>query len=222
MVDTSELTKAGRTELLCIIREQQEEIRRLCAPELARKDQQIAELQARMTEMVSNSLARRVRAFHLKFGHPVNTTPKVPDEAQVQFRLRLITEEFFELLEASGLKGAGVESTVSTVDPESEEVFDPHEMILNHIEHGEIDVSLAEFSDALADLDYVIEGTRAVFGIDGTPIMDEVQRANLAKEPADVAAADAAKRGERIKPTKPPGWSPPGVAGALMRQGWRP
>jgi len=42
MADTSELTKAGRTELLCIIREQQEEIRRLCAPELAHPLRSIA------------------------------------------------------------------------------------------------------------------------------------------------------------------------------------
>lgn len=45
-------------------------------------------------------------------------------------------------------------------------------------------------------IDYVVEGARIAFGIDGEPIMKLVQAANLAKAPD--------------------------VEGALVAQGWRP
>jgi predicted HAD superfamily Cof-like phosphohydrolase len=208
-----DLSRAGRTDLLRIIEELKDES--------DRKDRQITELQSRMSEMVNNSLSRRVRAFHLKFGHPVAWTPAVPDEKQVKFRLKLITEEFFELLAACEI---WPHTQVEEPEGGTREIR-AHEMVLNAIEYDFIDpkvINLPEFADALADLDYVIEGTRAVFGVNGGPIMDEVQRANMAKEAADVAAADAAKRGERIKPMKPAGWTPPDVAGELAKQGWQP
>lgn len=220
MADATDLSRAGRSDLLRVIAEQQEEIRRLVAPELARKDEQIAELQARMTEMVDAQLSRRVRAFHLKFGHPVNWTPAVPDEEQVRFRLSLIKEEFLEMLVACFRHG-----------PISVGLDNMDDLLTDIIDHATVRVDLPEFVDALADLDYVVEGTRAVFGVDGGPIMNEVQRANMSKDPVYVSTKDAWHRGDApegtapdpaAKPTKPAGWTPPDIDRVIREQGWKP
>jgi predicted HAD superfamily Cof-like phosphohydrolase len=71
---------------------------------------------------------------------------------------------------------------------------------------------LPAFADALADIDYVVEGARLEFGINGSPIADEVHRANMAK-------LGGPKRADG-KHMKPEGWTPPDVAGELVKQGW--
>ena len=157
--------------------------------------------------LVASDLATRVRAFHKKFGHPVNQKPHVPEEAQVRFRLALIAEEFAELV------GAAL-----TLSPEDRSFLDA--IRTEVVGASRVRVDLPEFVDALADLEYVIEGTRAVFGVDGAPIMTEVHRANMDKDAVFVEAADSAKRGERIKPVKPLGWRPPAIREALLEQGW--
>lgn len=227
-VDTSELTRVGRNDLLRIIDELKEENAGL---RVQTKLDIVDELQTRMSEMVNSQLSRRVRAFQLRFGHPVAWTPGVPDEKQVKFRLKLITEEFFELLAACEIWPTyAIEGGVETPPVEVK----AHEVVINAIENDFIDpkvINLPEFADALADLDYVVEGTRAVFGIDGEPIMAEVQRANMSKDPVYVATKDAWHRGDApegtapdpaAKPTKPEGWRPPDVAGCLVTQGWEP
>lgn len=172
----------------------------------------------------------RVIAFHMKYGHPVNTTPAVPSEEQVRFRLKLIAEEFFELLEAAGMIGGAARDRV-------------HEYIDDALPFKGL--NLPEFIDALADLDHVIEGTRLVFGVDGEPIAAEVHRANMNKK-ALYECTDCGNQkvvhpggaeeeqcmgcgsddGEHHyppdKPVKPPGWKPPDIAGELKKQGWKP
>lgn len=206
-VDTSELTRVGRIDLLRIVEELKEENAGL---RVQAKLDRVDELQARMSEMVNNQLSRRVRAFHLKFGHPVNNTPVVPVDDQVRFRLQLIREEFEELVNAC-------------LDTSSIEVFPVGPRNMEHcINTLPVRVDLPEAYDALLDMSWVIEGTHAVLGTDAEPGFAEVARANMEKEPADVAAADAAKRGERIKPTKPEGWVPPRITDVLCNQGWKP
>ena len=68
------------------------------------------------------------------------------------------------------------------------------------------------FADALADLDYVIEGTRLEFGIDGWPIAQAVHKSNMAKVGSKVR--------EDGKILKGPDWTPPDIAGELRKQGW--
>ena len=63
------------------------------------------------------------------------------------------------------------------------------------------------------DLDYVVEGTRLEFEIDGGPIAVEVHRSNMAKVGGPVR-----EDGKRLKP---PGWTPPDIAGELRKQGWK-
>lgn len=171
---------------------------------------QVNALQADASAKADASLARQVRAFHFKFGHPVDWKPAVPDDAQVRFRLALIAEEFVELLQAA---------FQHTQMEEFKEVYGKISLLLLN---GRVRVDLPEFVDALADLDYVIEGTRAVFGVHAAPIAAAVHAANMAKDAVQVAEADEAKRGTRIKPVKPAGWSPPDVAGLLRAQGWSP
>lgn len=80
-----------------------------------------------------------------------------------------------------------------------------------------MNVDLVEFADALADLDYVIEGTRLEFGINGAPIAAEVHRSNLSK-----LGPNGPMLREDGKILKPPGWTPPDIAGELRKQGWQP
>ncbi len=166
----------------------------------------VAALQADGSRAAEASLARSVRAFHLTFGHPIATTPAVPSDAQVRFRLRLIAEEFFELL---------FSANDGTFFPRDDIDFhvDIPEMVNEFInEHcGAEELDLPEFVDALADLDYVVEGTRAVFGVHGAPIAAEVQRSNMAKDP----------NGPDGKPVKPADWTPPDIRGCLISQGWK-
>jgi len=161
---------------------------------------QVTELQAEGSKKADASLARSVRAFHVKYGHPVATAPAVPGDEVVRFRIALIAEEFLELVSATyGPRAAdairGVHGALAMIN-------------LNHA----VRVDLPEFVDAMADIDYVVEGTRAVFGIHGAPIAAEVQRSNMAKDP----------NGPNGKPAKPADWTPPDVRGVLLAQGWKP
>jgi len=67
-----------------------------------------------------------------------------------------------------------------------------------------------EAVDALADISYVVIGTAAEWGVDLAPIWDEVHRSNMAKKGGE-------KRADG-KILKPPGWTPPDIAGVLARQ----
>jgi len=142
---------------------------------------------------MSSRLRWQVRAFHEKFGHPVADTPRELDSERMRQRLRLITEEYFELLEACGL------------GPHTSEVA-----IKDVLEYVSISVDVPDLVDALGDLDYVIEGTRVEMGIDGDPIAREIHRANMAKELVPFAH----------KPKKPDGWKPPDIVRLLRKQGW--
>ncbi len=215
-MDANFVSGTGRSELIEKLRAAQKENARLTA--------QVDDLQARMTAMVESSLARQVRAFHAKFGHPVATTPAVPDAEQVKFRLKLIAEEFFELLAACEIWPAAIfASDVRIADAQLtyEDEVCVADAVKYAIEHEFVDpnvVDLAKFTDALADLDYVIEGTRAVFGIHGKPIADAVHVANMAKE----SVLDEEDRPVPYsKPTKPKGWRTPDVRAFLIEQGWR-
>jgi predicted HAD superfamily Cof-like phosphohydrolase len=157
---------------------------------------QVAELQNESSKRAEASLARTVRAFHFRFGHPVAWKPDVPSADMVRFRAKLVTEEFFELLRAL-FPGAPL-AKQSTLWP--------------LIETASLDVNLPELVDAMADLAYVVEGTAAVFGVHMPPIAAAVHAANMAKDP----------NGADGKPVKPEGWKSPDIRGLLMEQGWQP
>lgn len=70
---------------------------------------------------------------------------------------------------------------------------------------------IVETADAIADILYVAIGAAIEAGIDLHAVWDEVQRTNMAK-------THGPKRPDG-KTMKPPGWTPPDIAGILARQG---
>jgi predicted HAD superfamily Cof-like phosphohydrolase len=137
------------------------------------------------------SLRDQVLEFHEKVDQPVLDTPQVPNEARVRLRAKLITEEYFETMDAMFGNSMGLLRRI----------------MFQNVEGMTVCVNLPELADGLADLDYVIEGTRLEFGIFGAP-------ANMAK-------ADGPRRREDGKILKPEGWQPPDIAGELRKQGWK-
>lgn len=159
-------------------------------------------------DVVPKTLAEQVRDFQAMIGRPAPTVPTQPTGEVLRLRLRLIAEEFFELLYASlaGAENCGMRNT-----------FRHAEMCVTElvalVTAGPDAPRMPEFADALADLDFVIEGTRQELGINGAPIADAVYRANMRKLGGPVDPATGKK-------LKPPGWAPPDIAGELRRQGW--
>ena len=159
----------------------------------------LAVLAERERERVT--LRDQVTGFHRLLAQPILDTPRVPPPDRVNLRLRLIAVEFEELLGACGY-----------VD--SERLM--RAVMRDIIEYGGIGtyVDLIGVADALADIDFVVEGTRLEFGINGEPIAAEVSRSNNAK----VGGVKSA--GGKVQ--KPEGWTPPDIAGELLKQGWKP
>lgn len=153
------------------------------------------------------TLREQVLEFHRVFEHPTADKPTIPAEQRVRFRLRLIAEEFFELVKAT-VRGSN--------DGLFDAIGDAEDALQWAIDQGPVNVDLVELADAMADLDYVVEGTRLEYGIDGRPVAAEVHRSNMAKLGPDgrpIKRADG-------KTVKPPSWTPPDIEGVLRAQGW--
>lgn len=148
------------------------------------------------------TLQEQVAEFHRTFDHPIASSPTIPADERVRLRMRIITEEFFEMMEAvyGRIDKPYWESLVAEVD--------------DLIDQSTPDVDLSKLADALGDIDYVVEGCRLEFGIDGKPIADAIHAANMAK-------VGGGKRADG-KHQKPEGWQPPDIEGELIKQGWRP
>lgn len=142
-----------------------------------------------------------VAQFHHAGDYPVRHSPQIPSENEVRFRLRLMTEEFFEMLEACFSM------------TEDFRVGDARERLRYAIDNGELDVDLNELADAWADLKYVIVGSEVQFGVDGNAVFRVVHEANMLK-----FGPGARRDPVTNKPIKPPGWKPPDIAGELERQ----
>lgn len=142
----------------------------------------------------------QVIEFHQAGNVPIGTHPKIPETDRLRLRAKLITEEYIELMRA--------------LFPEAYDL-QAIEGDLRRIAQTETPKpDMVAFADACADLDYVVEGSRLEFGIDGGPIAREVQRSNMSKfGPGSWVREDG-------KIMKPPDWSPPDVEGLLWEQGW--
>lgn len=147
------------------------------------------------------TLQEQVMEFHTAVEQPIAGTVSVPADDRVRLRARLITEEYFEVMTA--IFGLG---------PHQKWIDRAVDAMERVIDHASLNVDLPLLADGLADLDYVVEGTRLEFGIDGGPIAAEVHRANMAK-----VGGPMAPDGKRLKP---PGWMPPDIEGELLKQGW--
>lgn len=195
------------------------------------------------TDAGFSSIRQQVEPFHRAFGQPVLTHPQFPDFDRFQLRLRLISEEFFELLAACNKNNPDQDSVQKWMQ-------EAHDLVHALRDGAPKDADIVDVTDALADLDYVIEGTRLAFGINGKPIADLVHAANMAKrqllpyctncddfvEPYEAEDGDTAcpgcwkRTGLTEKPMvvlrgdgkalKPEDWKPADIAGELRRQGW--
>lgn len=144
---------------------------------------------------------RMVREFFTVAQQAIGERPHVPNDEQVRFRLRLIAEEFFELLAAVPRGRSAYWVSIR------KEVMDAIDDIIGDT------TDLPELTDACVDLQYVVEGLMVAFGINSTDVWQEVQRSNLSK-------MGGPKRESDGKLMKPPGWTPPDIEGVLRAGGW--
>lgn len=153
-----------------------------------------------------SKLREQVKEFHEKFGHAVRSVPQIPEDVEeVRFRLMLIAEEFFELLQASCPGSPSFKQSV----------------LYPIVRDAAIQVDLPAFVDAIRDTMYVLTGTELVFGVEGDEFGDDVHRANLSKSAVYVQTKDGYHKGSAIKPTKPADWIPPRTEEILRKQGWK-
>lgn len=152
-----------------------------------------------------NKEQKDVAAFHRAMDQAILPEPAVPAPDVVYLRARLVTEEFGEFIAAlSGVDAADAQRLVNHLQEEMKAYF------LDRKEPAR--PNIVDLADAIADLKYVLEGTNLAFGIDGEPVWDAVQKANMAK-----AGGPVSPEGKRLKP---PGWTPPDIEGVLRAQGW--
>lgn len=117
-----------------------------------------------------------VRAFHIKHGAPVNSTPDI-DPARVRLRLDLIAEEFKELCEAVG-----------------------YEADIRLWQDPERTVDIVAAADALADSRYVGDGTAVEWGIPLEECVAEVHRSNMTKDVGEKRGDGKIRKGESYSP----------------------
>lgn len=106
-----------------------------------------------------------VKEFHEKFGHPVADEPTVLADVNFEYmRLELIREELVELYEACGYDAKHLkEAPVLKWDG----------------------TDIVAVADALADLEYVVNGMALNMGINLPDVVKEVHRSNMTKLGAD-------------------------------------
>lgn len=145
--------------------------------------------------MSSSKLQSQVIEFMQLFDQKIEPEPSIPDPKTVRLRVMLVLEEALEFLEACF--GSLPEKMIV------------EEMIRERINRREPKVSLEKVADALGDLDYVSEGARLAFGLDGESIADEIHRTNLLKVGGRV------REGKQLKPLQ---WEPPKIEEILAKQ----
>ena len=154
----------------------------------------------------ASTIHAQVTEFHKAFEQDIGEKPAVPDEKTVRLRVKLVGEEFCEMLDAvfgdTAFEAGHIDAIRGSVS--------------RLAQLGNINVDLVELVDAWGDIDYVVEGSRLAFGVVGQPIADEIQRSNMAKLGPD-GKPIIREDGKRLKP---PGWTPPDIEGELRKQGW--
>ncbi len=112
----------------------------------------------------------KVKEFMQTFGQATPDKPTVPDAKTRELRVKLLLEEVLELAEASGVQ-----------------VITEHGQLIESTSDLSISVNpaltpnLVGVADALADIDYVMQGAAVAYGLDLEPFCDEVHRSNMTK-----------------------------------------
>lgn len=130
----------------------------------------------------------------------------------VPLRVRLIAEEFFELLEAVVPNSVGNDLRDGIEDwckKLENGYFDRQDM--NGACTDPADLSdIEDVADSLADIAYVVLGAAVTWGIPLGAVFEEVCRAN-----DDKVGGPVREDGKRLKP---PGWKGPDIAGVLKAE----
>lgn len=123
--------------------------------------------------------------FHMVMGLPAPNEPIMPSVTDRELRLRLVLEEFLELVEAMGfelavnndseVKDSFIQGGVEYVTLNSDKPI----VTLRHIEGSRYDV--VETADALGDMNVIVNGTGVAFGIPMHFIDYEIYTSNLSK-----------------------------------------
>jgi predicted HAD superfamily Cof-like phosphohydrolase len=166
-------------------------------------DEALDELVYKMQWFYENRPVRdQVREFKALVKHPAPERPDIPSRERMLFSLSLFIEEAMEVVEACYPEKDF--DTPSRIKAELLEFVRTHE--------PEPDMEL--LIDGLGDTDYVTESFRQELGTDGRPIAALIHDANMKKQGGPVDPVTK-------KTLKPPGWTPPDIAGELRRQGWK-
>jgi len=174
------------------LRAQVSELQRKCTAQ---------EIELRAQRAKRSNLSGQVEAFMHTFDQPMRSTPGLPsNDKWIRLRAELVLEEAFELAAA-----------IFVEDPR---LRDLHDKTIEFVRSSWLNVDLVKVTDALADIDYVVEGTRLTFGVDGEPVANEVHRTNMEKAngPLDPVT------GKKLKPAN---WKSPDIEGILVAQGWK-
>lgn len=183
------------------------------AHELARARLEIETLRGRVTELQTDrsmavehyraaDLYVQVREFRAMAGLPIGVTCKLPSEERLRANLRLVTEEYVEVLEACGLP------------PENAKALRDSLGMVCDSQTSPALVDMPKLADGLGDLDFVNEGFRQEVGIPGKPVARAIAKANMSKRGGHVTAEG--------KFVKPPTWQPPDaeIEQVLRDHGW--
>jgi predicted HAD superfamily Cof-like phosphohydrolase len=169
---------------------------------------QVVELQragtAAIEERRANDLTYQVTEFRRLFGITVRSKPEVPPTAELAMCLRLVVEEFVEVLGAAGAPLQLRELVTCRLTEWIDWQAGAHGF---PCEDPGFNVGLVHLAHELADLDFVVEGLRLSCGLPRQAVANEIARANLAKA--------GGPRDANGKIRKPPGWTPPDVAGVM-------
>jgi predicted HAD superfamily Cof-like phosphohydrolase len=139
------------------------------------------ELNQRRKPMTSN-LQEQVREFHNTFRHPTPDSLTSLSVSYRDLRLKLIMEEFLELVKASGF-------TV-VVQPDNQNhncvvrVEGTTAPTLGRIEFQHVEGSIqdpVEMADGLGDIAYVVYGFAVAMGINLNAVTDEIHDSNMSK-----------------------------------------
>jgi predicted HAD superfamily Cof-like phosphohydrolase len=122
-------------------------------------------------------------------GQTVSGTPRSLTDEEAILRVRLIFEELEEFASAVGVVLHGVERVRLARS------------------HGKTD--FVEAADAIADLNYVVNGAACAMGLDIEPVDDEVHRSNMTKFIDGYRRADG-------KWVKGPSYTPADVPSVLL------
>lgn len=171
---------------------------------LTQRVQELLESNTALVEAGRASLRSSVQHFMRLSEQPMLTKPGVPSDDLVRFRWKIHIEEVWE----------GLSACFAFYDKRTAEVT--RGLMDRLIAQSSVRVDLVELADAIGDIDYISEGTRLTFGIDGGPVAAEIHRSNLAK------VENGILRNGIGKIVKPPGWTPPDILGVLKEQGYQP